>query len=32
VLERRGAELMALAPLFKGGSLQWSRSADLRGW
>lgn len=31
-LERRATELMALAPLFKGGSLQWSRSADLRGW
>lgn len=31
-LERRGGELMALAPLFKGSHLQWARTSDLRGW
>lgn len=32
VLEAHGAELVKLAPLFQGKALQWSGTADLRGW
>ncbi|MBK6485935.1 MAG: hypothetical protein IPF98_03495 [Gemmatimonadetes bacterium] len=32
VLEVHGAELIKLAPLFQGKALQWSGTADLRGW
>jgi hypothetical protein len=32
VLEVHGAELVKLAPLFQGKALQWSGTADLRGW
>ncbi|MBK9978066.1 MAG: hypothetical protein IPP20_09055 [Gemmatimonadetes bacterium] len=32
VLAARRDELVAMAPLFKGGTLTWSGSSDLRGW
>lgn len=32
VLTARRDELVAMAPLFKGGTLTWSGTSDLRGW